>query len=77
MHTHLLPEVQRSAGKMSRSGIFEQALVGWLRPHRQAQLDRAIEDYCLSLKASERDQDDAWAGVGGEAVRRTWDEQKR
>jgi len=77
VHTHLLREVQRVAGDMSRSAIFEQALVGWLRRHRQAQLDRAIEDYYLSLKASERDQDDAWAGVGDEAVRWSWGEPKR
>ncbi len=77
VHTQLLQEVERVAGKLSRSAIFEQALAGWLRQHRQAQLDRAIEDYYASLQAAERAEDDAWAGVGDEAVRRSWDEPKQ
>jgi metal-responsive CopG/Arc/MetJ family transcriptional regulator len=77
VHTQLLQEVERVAGKLSRSAIFEQALAGWLRQHRQAQLDRAIEDYYVSLQAAERAEDDAWAGVGDEAVRRSWDEPKQ
>ena len=77
VHTHLLREVQRVAGELSRSAVFEQALAGWLREHRQAQLHRAIEDYYRSLKPSESAEDDAWAGLGDEAVRRSWDEPKR
>ena len=77
VHTHLLREVQRVAGEMSRSAVFEQALGGWLRQRRQAQLDQAIEDYYRSLQASERAEDDAWASGGDETVRRSWDEPKR
>lgn len=77
VHTHLLREAQRVAGEMSRSAIFEQALAGWFRQHRQVQLDRAIEDHYQSLKASDKAEDDAWAGVGDETVRRSWDEPKR
>ena len=77
VHTTLLQAVERVAGKMSRSAVFEQALAGWLRERRQAQLDHAIEDYYRSVRASEKAEDDAWAGVGDEAVRRSWDEPKR
>jgi metal-responsive CopG/Arc/MetJ family transcriptional regulator len=77
VHTQLLRKAERVGGKLSRSAIFEEALAGWLRQHRQAQLDRAIEDYYLSLRASDRAEDDAWAGAGDETVRRSWDEPKR
>ena len=77
VHTQLLHEVKRVAGEMSRSAVFEEALAGWLRRHRQDQLNRAIEDYYVSLSASERDEDTGWAGVGDETVRRGWDEPKR
>ncbi len=75
--TRLLREAERVGGKLSRSAIFEQALAGWLRGHRQAQLDRATEDYYASLQAADRAEDDAWASLGDEAVRRSWDEPKR
>jgi metal-responsive CopG/Arc/MetJ family transcriptional regulator len=77
VHTHLLREAQRVAGEMSRSAIFEQALAGWLRQHRQVQLDQAIENYYLSVQASEKAEDDAWAGAADETVRLSWDEPKR
>ncbi len=77
VHTELLREVDRLAGEMSRSAIFEQALTRWLRWHRQARLDRAIEEYYRSLTAAEQVEDAAWAGLGDEAVRRNWDEPKR
>jgi metal-responsive CopG/Arc/MetJ family transcriptional regulator len=77
VQTNLLREIDRLGGEMSRSAIFEQALVGWLRRHRQARLDHAIEDYYRSLTASEQREDAAWAGLGDEAVRRNWDEPKR
>ncbi|HXQ20543.1 MAG TPA: hypothetical protein VN812_02630 [Candidatus Acidoferrales bacterium] len=77
VHADLLREVQRVAGAMSRSAVFEQALAGWLRRQRQAQLNRAIEDYYISLGAAERAEDAEWADSGDEAVRRSWDEPKR
>ena len=77
VHTVLLQAVERVAGKMSRSAVFEQALAGWLREQRQARLDHAIEDYYRSLQVSEKAEDTAWAGVGDDTVRRSWDEPKR
>jgi metal-responsive CopG/Arc/MetJ family transcriptional regulator len=77
VHTHLLREVQRVAGGVSRSAIFDQALAHWLRERRQAQLERAIEDYYNSRNAAERVEDDAWAESGDDAVRRVWNEPKR
>lgn len=77
VHTHLLREVERVAGETSRSAVFEQALARWLRERRQAQLDRGIENYYRSLTATETAEDDAWAGVGDETVRRSWDDPKR
>ncbi len=77
VHTTLLREVERVAGAMTRSAIFEQALAGWLRERRQHQLDQGIEAYYRSLKASERTEDAAWAGLGDDAVRRNWDEPRR
>src|SRR5437870_3933919 len=41
---------------------------------RQAELDRAIERYYLSLTAAERRENDEWASLGDEAARRAWDE---
>ena len=77
VQTDLLREVQRVAGDLSRSAVFEQALATWLRRHRQTQLDRAIQDYYVSLSAAESGEDAEWAGVGDEAVRRSWDEPRR
>ena len=72
VHTDLLREVHRVAGDMSRSAVFEQALASWLRAHRQARLDHAIEEYYGSLTAAERGEDDAWAKAGDDTVRRRW-----
>ena len=65
----LLEEVDRLAGALSRSAIFEQALVSWLRQRRQADLDHAIERYYHSLNQDERAEDAAWAALGDETVR--------
>ena len=73
VETDLLREVDRVAGYPSRSAVFEQALAGWLRQQRRAQLDRSIEDYYLSLTAVERAEDEVWASTGDDAVRRLWD----
>jgi metal-responsive CopG/Arc/MetJ family transcriptional regulator len=77
IRTQLLREVQRVAGGVNRSAIFDQALAHWLRERRQIQLDRAIEDYYTSLTAAERAEDDAWADTADDTVRRVWGEPKR
>jgi metal-responsive CopG/Arc/MetJ family transcriptional regulator len=68
----LLEEVDRLAGDLSRSAVFEQALVSWLRQHRQANLDQAIERCYRSLSQDERAEDTAWAALGDETVRDRW-----
>jgi len=70
----LLREVDRLAGEMTRSEVFEHALTAWVRRRRQAELDRAIERYYRSLTAAERREHDEWASLGDEAVRRGWGE---
>jgi len=70
----LLREVDRLAGSMTRSQAFERALAAWVRRRGQAELDRAIEDYYRSLGAAEHREDEDWASLGDEAVRRGWDE---
>jgi metal-responsive CopG/Arc/MetJ family transcriptional regulator len=69
----LLREVDRIAGKRGRSAVFEEALSSWLRRRRQAELDRAIESYYRSLSDAEHSEDDQWARIGEETVRRNWD----
>lgn len=70
----LLAEVDRLAGTLSRSAVFEQALVSWLRQQRQADLDRAIERYYRSLNQDESAEDAEWAALGDETVRNCWAE---
>ena len=70
----LLREVDRLAGRMTRSQVFEHALAAWVRRRGQAELDQAIERYYRSLTAAERREDDSWASLGDEVVRRGWDE---
>lgn len=70
----ILEEVDRLAGDLSRSAIFEQALVSWLRQHRQAALDLAIERYYRSLSQEEHAEDAAWTALGDETVRDRWGE---
>jgi metal-responsive CopG/Arc/MetJ family transcriptional regulator len=70
----LLEEVDRLAGALSRSVVFEQALVSWLRQHRQANLDQAIEHYYRSLNQEEKAEDAEWATLGDETVRDRWGE---
>ena len=70
----ILEEVDRLAGDMSRSAVFEQALVSWLQQHRQADLDRAIERYYRSLNQDESVEDAEWAALGDETVRDRWTE---
>lgn len=69
---YLLEEVDRLAGNSSRSVVFEQALISWLRKHRQAALNQAIERYYRSLSHEEGKEDVAWAALGDETVRDGW-----
>jgi metal-responsive CopG/Arc/MetJ family transcriptional regulator len=71
---NLLREVDRLAGRMTRSQIFEHALAAWVRRRGQAELDQAIERYYRSLSAAERREDESWASLGDEMMRRGWDE---
>lgn len=68
----LLREVDRAAGPLSRSAVFEQALSSWLRHQRQARLDQAIEDYYRSLADDERREDAEWATLADETIRQDW-----
>jgi len=70
----LLEELDRIAGTLSRSAIFEQALVSWLRQRRQGNLDQAIERYYRSLNEAERVEDAEWARLGDQTVREGWAE---
>lgn len=68
----LLNEVDRISGKRSRSEVLEEALSWWVRRHRRADLDQAIESYYRSLGRSERKADEEWAGIGDDTVRSEW-----
>src|ERR1041385_2131922 len=70
----LLEEVDRLAGALSRSAVFEEALVSWIRQHRQGTLDHAIERYYRALSQEERAEDTAWAALGDETIRDRWGE---
>jgi hypothetical protein len=69
----LLREVDRLAGRTSRSRVFEDALAAWVRGKGQVELDRAIERYYRAQTASERAEDEAWASTGDDTVRKAWD----
>jgi len=70
----LLREVERLAGPMSRSEVFERALAAWVRRRGQAELDQAIEQYYRVRSTSERKADETWASLGDEAARTGWDD---
>ena len=68
----LLREVDKLAHGRKRSEVFENALAAWVRRHRQVQLDQAIEAYYRMQGAWGRGEDQIWAALGDEAVRREW-----
>ena len=70
----LLRAVERLAGRMSRSEVFERALAGWVRRRGQAELDRAVEAYYRAQPAAERDAEQDWAALGDDTVREGWDD---
>jgi hypothetical protein len=69
----LLREVERLAGRMSRSEVFERALAAWVRRRGQAELDRAVERYYRTQSALERKADSTWAALGDDTAR-GWDD---
>jgi metal-responsive CopG/Arc/MetJ family transcriptional regulator len=73
----LLEEVDRLAGDLSRSVVFEQALVSWVRHHRQQNLDQAIERYYRALNQDESAEDAVWASLGDETIRDLWGESNK
>jgi metal-responsive CopG/Arc/MetJ family transcriptional regulator len=70
----ILEEVDRLAGTLSRSAMFEEALASWLRQRRQAHLDQAIERYYRSLNQEKRLEDAEWAALGDDTVQNHWPE---
>jgi metal-responsive CopG/Arc/MetJ family transcriptional regulator len=69
----LLREIDRLAGRASRSRVFEDALAAWVRRKGQVELDRAIERYYRAQTKAERADDEAWASVGDETIRKSWE----
>lgn len=72
VHGDLLRQVDRLAGDMNRSAVFEQALTSWLRHRRQVQLDDAIEAYYRGQTDAERGEDERWTSLGDDTVRAQW-----
>ncbi len=66
----LLEEAERHAGEGSRSQIVESALAAWVRARRRRSLDEEIERYYLGLSEEERAEDEGWARIGEETLRR-------
>lgn len=64
----LMAEVDRAAGDRPRSAVMEEALSAWVARRRRQALDRGIEAYYLGLTREEKEEDDAWAALGDEAV---------
>ena len=65
----LLEEVDRIAGTLSRSAVFEQALASWLRQQRKNKLDLEIEHYYKSMTDEEHAGDAEWATLGDESIK--------
>lgn len=70
----LLREVERLAGRMTRSEVFERALAAWVRGRGRADLYRAIERYYREQSPAERKADEAWASLGDDTARTEWDD---
>jgi hypothetical protein len=68
----LLKEVERLSEHKSRSEVFERALSAWVRNQARVALDQAIESYYRSRGADEREEDERWADMGDDAIRKSW-----
>ncbi len=56
----------------SRSQVVEEALRLWLREHARRHLESQIEEYYLSLPASEQREDKEWAALAAESAAKAW-----
>ena len=69
----IVSEVDRLAGaRRNRSATIERLLRGVLRRRRREQLDQAIEAYYSARERDEVAEDEAWAALGDDTVRREW-----
>jgi metal-responsive CopG/Arc/MetJ family transcriptional regulator len=68
----LLKQVERLSKHGSRSQVFERALSAWVRNRARLALDEAIESYYRSRAADEREEDERWADLGDDAIRKSW-----
>jgi metal-responsive CopG/Arc/MetJ family transcriptional regulator len=68
----LLRRCDRVARGASRSQVFEQALVRWLRDLRQKSLEEEVERYYSSLNRADRAEDAEWAGLAARSLGETW-----
>ena len=72
VRSDLLGAIDKAAGDRGRSSVVEEALSWWLRRRKEADLDRAIESYYRALASAEKEEDDAWAELGDDTVKRRW-----
>lgn len=68
-----IDEEAARGSRSNRSEVVERALRSWIRLRSRGELDRQIEAYYRGLSAAEIEEDEAWAGLGDEAVARLWD----
>ena len=68
----LLKEVERLSEHKSRSEVFERALSAWVLNQARVALDDAIESYYRSHDEDEREEDERWANLGDDAIRKSW-----
>jgi len=66
----------RQAPRPNRSQIVEQALRAWVRASKRDGFDDEIEAYYRALRREEVAEDSAWAELGDETVRTSWDESR-
>ena len=73
----LVAEIDRRARQSprpNRSQVVEQALRAWVRASKRDELDEDIVAYYRALSREEEAEDSAWAELGDETVRTSWDE---
>ncbi len=67
----LLGEAERLAGTRSRSEVFERALGAWVHGQARAALDDAVEAYYRARSEAERREDEQWATIGDDRLRKS------
>jgi len=70
LEVKLLQSAMKLARGRTRSDVVQSALAQWVRLRSREQLDREIEVYYGSLSDAERHEDERWAGLGEETLRR-------